>query len=474
MYSSILTVANYLFPLIVFPYVSRILGVEGIGAVNFIDSIVNYYILFSSMGISFAGIRAVATSNGDEVALTKSFSSLLALNAIFTCALILAYIPLFFVQKLAEYRALLFFGVFKFFFNFLLIEWLYKGLENFRFVTIRSVAIKTIYTVLVLFVVRSKSDIQLYYLLSAGMIAANAIVNCIYSKNFVHFSFSSVSLSEYITPFLVMGIYTILTSMYTSFNVTYLGLVTDEVQVGYYASATKIYGLILSFFTAFTGVMLPRMTATLEEGDNERFKSYFHKSVDLLLCFSIPCIVLFSFSASDVVGIISGQGFEGAVAPMVITMPLLFIIGYEQILVYQILMPLNKDKMIFRNSLIGAVVGISLNILLVNKFRCVGSACVWIICEIIVLVLSQKCVSKVVDLNFPLSKLLKNIATYLPLCGLMLIIRDISFPNIFLSFLSYCFLTGVYFFVVQYFILKNEILVSLITKSLVYIFKMKE
>lgn len=138
-----------------------------------------------------------------------------------------------------------------------------------------------------------------------------------------------------------------LTSMYTSFNVTFLGFVTNVTEVGYYTTATKLHGIILAFFTAFTGVMLPRMSALVAENRMDEVKRLINKSFDLLFMISIPLIVFSIYFAPEIIYLISGNGYEGAITPMRMVMPLVLIIGMEQILIVQLLMPLKKRSFHF-------------------------------------------------------------------------------------------------------------------------------
>ena len=123
-YSSILTVSTYLFPLIVYPYVSRTLGLSNIGIVNFVDNSVAYFVFFSMMGISTIGVREIAGTKGNQVQLSKTFISLLVLSGITTLIAIIAlWIAMYTIPTLTPYRDLLYVGLTKLVFNFFLIEW---------------------------------------------------------------------------------------------------------------------------------------------------------------------------------------------------------------------------------------------------------------------------------------------------------------------------------------------------------------
>ncbi len=123
------------------------------------------------------------------------------------------------------------------------------------------------------------------------LVVVNAVINFGHSRKFVHISFQKLLLKKYVKPFFMLGVYLLLTSMYTSFNVTFLGFVSGDMQVGYYSTSVKLFNIILALFSAFTGVMLPRMSLLIESGKMDEFKSLLYKSVDVLFCISVPLVI---------------------------------------------------------------------------------------------------------------------------------------------------------------------------------------
>lgn len=464
LYSSILTTAGYIFPFITYPYVSRILGVSNIGLCNFIDGIISYFILFSMLGIGTIGIREIAKCKGNKEEISKAFSSLFLINTILTTTVLIIYvIAVSCVPKLYEHKEIAYVGAVKLFSNYLLIEWLYTGLEDFKYITKRSILVKCIYVVCVFLFIKNTNDYITYYILGVLMVVINAIINIVHSRKFVKISFKEITMRPYLKSISILGFYAILTSMYTSFNVAFLGFVTNTTQVGYYTTATKIYSILIALFTAFTNVMLPRMSSLLSEGKNDEFIRMIKKSVDALFAFSLPVIIMTTVFAPQIIRIISGSGYEGAIVPMRIVMPLMLIIGYAQILVIQILMPLQKDRAVFANSVLGAICGIILNLLLVPHWGAIGSAIVWIISEIIVTMSALYSVHKYLGYYFPIKKFIFDVIYHLPLLAIVILLSQISM-TIMLTTVIAIIIFVFYVFVLQYYILKNEIIVSLIDR----------
>lgn len=461
-YSSIVTVANYIFPFLTYPYVSRVLGVSCIGACNFVDGIINYFLLFSMMGMSIMGIREISSSKVDVDRLNKTFSSLFILNTISTTLVLIFYVAsIFLIPKLNEYKELMYIGILKLIFNYLLIEWFYKGIEDFKYIAVRTIIVKFLYVVSVFVFVRDREDYTVYFFLLTMMVVLNAIINILHSRKYVRIRISGISLKPYIKSFLILGLYFMLTSMYTSFNVVYLGFIAGETEVGYYTTATKLYSILLALFTAFTSVLMPRMSSLLSENKLEEFKTLFNKSVYILTGMTIPLILFSEFFAPEIIRLISGSGYDGAIIPMRIIMPLMLIIGYEQILVIQTLMPLKKDKVVFINSGIGAVISIFANILLVPSLQSIGSAIVWFISELTILLLSQHYVSKYIGMNFKIDLIIKNLLYNIPFLILLFVFHQFNFINNYSKLLICGILLLLNIAIVQIFAIKNPVAVSL-------------
>lgn len=385
-YSGILTSANYIFPLITYSYISRTLGVANIGVCNFVDSIINYFLILSALGIETVGIREIAKCKNNKTKLHQTFSQLFSINTITTTiALIILLIAMHTIPKLQENYHLMWIGVLKLVANFLLIEWFFKGLEDFKYVTNRTITVRFLYIISVFLFVKDEQDVVLYYLLTAGTILVNAIINLLYAKRHVYFQLTLTSLKEYFKSVGIIGIYAILTSMYTTFNVAYLGFISSDIEVGYYTTSTKIHTIILTMFSAVTGVLMPRISSILADKKYDEYKRLIRKSTIILITFAIPTVIFIELFSPIIIRIIAGEGYEGAILPLRIIAPLILIIGIEQILITQSLMPMGKDKAVLINSILGAVVGIATNLIIVPHLYSVGSAIVWLLSEIMVM-----------------------------------------------------------------------------------------
>lgn len=461
-YNSLLTIANYIFPLIVFPYVTRVLGAEKYGIYNFVDSVINYYIMFATMGITTVGIREIARTKNNKNELNKTFSSLFILNAISTIIILIIFtLSIFFVNQFKEQKSIFFIGSAKIIFNLFLIEWLFIGTGNFKFITIRSIIIKFFYVISVFIFVRQENDYGIYYFLTVSSVGINAFINWFYRRKITSFSLKRPILKPYLNSFFILGARSFLISMYTTFNVVYLGFIGGNAEVGYYTAATKIQGILLSLYSAYSSVIMPHISFLISQDKQKEIKNLINKSFEALYIFCIPIIYLSTILAPDIINILSGPNYKGAVLPLRIVMPLILIIGMEQILIVQILTPLKKDKAILINTILGALAGIISNMLLVGRFKSIGSSIVWCNSELIVLLSAIYFVNKNTDIQINFKKLFFQIIIGLPYL-LISLFSTIIFKSPLITIMTSSCLSLLYFYFIQVKIMKNKFAISLI------------
>ena len=457
-YNIILTSANYIFPLLVFPYVSRVLGVYNLGIYNFVENIVMYFTMLSMMGIGVLGIREIAAVQSKRQELNNTFSNLLYLNGAFTLLSVIILIAcIHLVPQFNEYKGLMYIGVINIIANYLLLDWLYKGLEDFAYVTKRTLTIKIIYVIAIFIWVNTPEDYTLYYVLTTASVVVNASVNLYHSRKYVRLSFSHLEFKKYLKPNIRLGTYWVLTTLYASFYTIYLGFVSTPKQIGYFATASKLILLTMSVYTAWTNVVMPRASAMLAEGQEQAFNSLLEKSIYALFAFSIPIIIVGCIFSDDIIWILSGIGYEGASTPSRILMPLVFVIGFSQILIIQVLMPLRKDRVLLRNALLGAIVGITMGLTLVPHYFAIGASYAWLTSELTVLVVTLIYIHLKIHILFPWNQLFKQLLWHIPIAATCIFLYIYLPANHYLRIIITGSIVAIYSLLVQTLVLKNPI-----------------
>ena len=387
LYSAILQSANYIFQFVTFPYATRVLEPDGIGLYNYATSIVHYFMLFSAMGVINLGTREIAKCQNQEQRDTI-FSNILFTNGIITFGVLLIYIPLIFlIPDFNKIKSYLLIGIIQIIFNAFTIEWLFRGIQNFKFITNRSILIRCIYVIAVFAFVRNKNDVMIYYLLSVFTIVANGIINWRYSRNIAHLVKIKFldAIKNYTKPIFLLGAQALISFFYVGFNTVYLGMVSNDTEVGYFSTATKIIIIILALYTAYSTALMPKMSSIVATGDKKQEDYLITSSIELLCCFSVPLISVLMIYPDLIISIIAGDQYFKSIKILTIGAPLIIILGLNQILFIQILIPKRYDKYVAINCMYGALTGILLNFILVGhyKLNSIGSIITWITAEIL-------------------------------------------------------------------------------------------
>lgn len=461
-YNLLLTFCNYIFPLLTYPYISRVLGVTNIGVCNFVDSIIQYFILLSTLGIGSFGVREIARYKDDRMKRDEVFSNLFFLNCITTgIAIVGLIICTFTISTLIPYRHFLGIGSLQLIFNLFLTNWFFQGISDFKYITIRSVIVKSIYVIFVFLFIKTEDDTLMYYTITSLVILMNALANWKYGIKHRSIIFSKINLKQYVLPVLIFGIYLFLTSAYTTFNTMFLGFVSNTTEVGYFATASKIYLIIMSVFTALTTVMVPRVSELLKKREISKLQAIASDTFTLVVIFSIPIIVFAEFFAHQIVFLISGAGYEGAEIPFRIIIVLLIIIGFEQISIQQFLMASNSNWAILAVSIVGAVVGVTMNILLTPRLGAIGSAICWGCSELAVLIVGLSLLNRIEKISIKYIQILKK-CMYAIIYVMAILFVKILNLNMWLEFIISSIVLTLLFIMIILYVDKNAYVKDLI------------
>ena len=374
----ILTLSNFIFPLITFPYVSRILQASGLGKVGFATSIIAYFSMIAMMGIPTYGIKACAKIRDDSYKLTKTVYELLILNTIFLAfSLTLLLLSVIFINKFYIDKELYIILAFSMLFNVLGIEWLYKALEQYSYITIRSIFFKIASLILLFVFVKESNDILPYAMLTVLASVGAGILNFYNLRKIItlyKITFKQLEITKHIKPSFTFFLLTISITIYVNLDSIILGFMTSDDNVGYYSAAVKIKQILVTLVTSLGAVMLPRLAFYYEQKRFDEFKDLVKNALGFILIVSLPLTIYFTLYAKDAILLLSGESFLASVEPMQIIMPTVFLIALSNLMGWQILVPMDREKQIVFSTIIGAIVGGIINIFAIPYLGVNGAA----------------------------------------------------------------------------------------------------
>jgi O-antigen/teichoic acid export membrane protein len=386
----VVQVANYVFPFITVPIVSRIIGPDKFGVINFAAAFMTYFTLLINFGFDLSATRAIAANRHNLEERNRIFNQVvLAKIILFSISVILFTICLFTVPQLRDEKAVAIFSFLLCMSWVITPNWFYQGMQELSRVAIFNLATKIIFTVLILLIVREKSD----YLWQPLAISIAQIIVGIYSFGYAvrHYNISlgKTKLKPVLTLLWnerVIFFSMVVINLYTTTNVVLLGFMQNDEQVGFYTAGYRLIIIIQSL------IMIP-LTQALFPFVGSAFSQSREKGLDVvrqllpIISTLTCCAALFLWLFGPlVVLLIYGHKFEPTIAVFRILAFIPVMVGWSNLLGIQTMINLKMDKQFFRITALGAVASIGLNILLVTRFGFVGTAMSWLLTEILIVV----------------------------------------------------------------------------------------
>lgn len=382
-----LTMSSFIFPLITFPYVSRILLPSGTGKVSFATSVVTYFTMFAQLGIPTYGIRACATVRDDRKKLSKLAQELLSIN-LFMCVLsyIILFIAVFSVPRLKAEKNLYILLSFTILLSSIGMEWLYKALEHYTYITIRSVFLKFLALIAMFLLVHNQDDYVVYGGITIFAASASNVLNLVNVQKYIDLKpVGNYNFKQHMKPILIFFAMSCATTIYTNLDTVMLGFMATDADVGYYNAAVKIKTILVSIVTSLGTVLLPRASYYIQQGKLEQFHRITSKALSFVMIAATPLMGYFICFAKEGICFLSGEAYLEAVMPMKIIMPTLLLIGITNILGIQMLIPMGQEKIVLYSEICGAVVDVIINVVLIPKYASSGAAVGTLIAEFVVL-----------------------------------------------------------------------------------------
>ena len=415
--NAILTMSSFIFPMITFPYVSRILLPEGTGKVNFATSFISYFTMFAQLGIPTYGIRICAMIRDDRKELTRTAHELLIINLIMSCiSYIVLFILLFTLPQLQDDKLLYIIVSANILLTSIGLDWLYKALEQYTYITIRSLIFKIIALIAMFLLVHEQKDYVIYGGISIFASCASHIMNLINAHRYIDWKpVGNYQLKRHFKSIGIFFAMSCATTIYLHLDTIMLKFMTTDTDVGYYGAATKIKTILVSIVTSLGTVLLPRVSYYIQKKQINAFRNVTKKALNFVLLLAVPLTVYFIIFAKQGILFLSGNEYEGAIIPMQIIMPTLLLIGITNILGIQILVPLKKEKYVLYSEIAGAITDLILNALLIPRFKSAGAAIGTVAAEFVVLIVQYSVLRKEVGSAFRSIRYIKILISII--CG---------------------------------------------------------
>lgn len=379
-----------IFPVITFPYASRILLPDGIGVVNFQTSIINYIVLLTSLGIPLYAVKEIAKCRDDVELRNKTAVEIITLSLLLC---IVGYITVFilgqYVPRINSDLGLFYILSLSILFTSIGVQWFYQGIEDFKFITIRAFIVRVIAAASLFIFVKDQHDLLTYGAITVGSTVGNNFINFIHLRKYIPFtSFTKYKLDikKHLRPTIQIFVLNLIISIYVNLNVIMLGFMDGDYAVGLYTAANKLPHIVLCLVTSMGVVLLPRCSNLVALKQMNEFSIVCDKAINLVTMLALPATFGLILLSEPIIHVFCGADFLEAIPILHWTSPVILFIGLTNVIGIQILYPLGKENIVIYSTIGGAIVNFVLNIILIPKYSAIGAGISTFAAELMVLI----------------------------------------------------------------------------------------
>lgn len=399
----LLNIFNLIIPILIGPYALRVLGPENMGTVNFSQTIYGYFYIFAGFGVYQYGLREVSRVRDNKEKLSSVFTNLFIftlITNIITVAIYVIFIHNSYYGSQTYVACMIM--TFNLVANVFYIEWLNEALENFGFITIKTIVVRIIYVILLLTTVRSSDNLKEYMIVLVLYTLLNNLLSFIYIKRRIKFNFSNIKLKRHIKPMFLVVILSNANVLYTQLDRLMLGQFVSTVSVAYYATAQNISTMINTLLLTVITVTIPRLSNYVANDSDEEYLTLLDKISKLYFLFLFPASIGMFLLSKEIILLYGGSEYMASVPIMMVFSLYIISLGYDTILSNQVMYTRRKEKQQVKIIFIGGLINLLLNILLVvfGKYDGTTAVATTLFANICVIVMENIYVRKVLKVKF--------------------------------------------------------------------------
>lgn len=378
-------ILRLLTPLVTTPYISRVLGAEGIGIFSYTYSILTYFLLIAALGTASYGSREIARNRENPEKVSYLFWEIETLTVItsLVCIVVWGMLILYDYQYRIYYIILTIF----LFASMCDISWFFTGLEMFPYIVAKNITVRIAEMLAIFALIKDEDDLIFYFLIMAmGTFLGNASLWLGVRDKLVKIPFSQLRIFRHFKGTMVFFLPTIATSIYTVLDKTLIGLITkDVVENGCYEQATKIIDIAKTVTcTSLNVVLAPRCAFWFVNREYDRIKEMLHKSLEFMLLIGLGFTFGIAGMAEAFVPWFFGDGFERAIVILKCLTPIICIITISNTLGYQYYDPAGLRLKSAKYLIVGALCNLFLNSILIPIYKATGAAIASVVAEVVI------------------------------------------------------------------------------------------
>ena len=399
------------YPLIAVSYLSHIVHADKVGAINYAQNIVSWFVIIAALGLPTYGTKEIAKVADDKDKRSQLFCDLFTVNFLSTSLAVLAYVALIFsVPRFANEYVLYAVAGVQIVLSYINVDWFYQGLEEYKYISIRSTVIKLLSLVALFIFVRTPDDYILYVVLHVVAIAGNNVFNIVHARKYIALRGKKPSVWKHVKPVIVLLIASLAIEVYMMIDTLMIGIFHEDTVVGCYSNAMKLTRMVNTLCSAIGAVLLPRLSVTFANGDKTKFNELVNTALKVMLLLAIPATVGMVLLSDEIVLLLFGSTFGQSVPVLKVLALMVPVVVFNTMLGMQVLVTADMEWKYILSVAIGAVVNIVSNAIFIPRFGGVAAAWTSFVSEVVVftayLIFTRKIVRIRIGIKFWISTVL--------------------------------------------------------------------
>ncbi|WP_428768144.1 flippase [Treponema sp. HNW] len=466
LFSSLKRLFEVLVPIITIPYLSKTLLPDGIGQVNFVKSYIAYFVIIAEFGLSGYGTREITRQRNSKETLSKVTKELFSISLISTfAAYILFFISLFLFNKLQPYLSLLLLYSISIFLTTLGMEWLFRGLGEFKYISIRYLIFRILMLILMFVFVKNENNIKEYFLVFMVGSSLPNIFNFLYSFKFINWkTVVPLVYKHHLKSLLFFWWHTISITIYELTDVTMLGLMSTNTEVAYYSTTHKFVFMVNALLCNVTMTAIPHAVHYIEVQNSEGYMELLKNIGNFLLMFSIPLSFLCFLLSKDIIVLFCGLLFLPSYIIMNILALSICPFLFAGFIGNLILLPYRKEKITMFVNLCAAILNCILNYILILYYSAIGAAISSIISQYIVCLFYYVYTRSMISYKHLLSNIMQYFCASISMIIIVLLLKY-SISTLLLR-LILCTVLGILVYMLSLILMKNIYMINFYKKIL--------
>lgn len=455
---------SVIFPLVTFPYVSRILGNIEFGRYSFSASIISYFLLISTFGINIYAVREGSRIRNNRQKIEKLVSDLFTIN-IFTTLIAMTLLILLVLLngKVYDYRELICIQSLSIILTAVGVDWINTIYEDYLYITIRYVVIQVIALIAIILFVDSPQDVSMYCMILTLASYGGNIVNLIYVRKYIKLKVNfQLNIKRYFSPLFILFINSLATVIYVNSDITMLGLYMSDSEVGVYSFSSKIYNMIKYLINAALMVTVPRLAYILAK-DNVNYKKSLARVTNVMIMLIFPCTTMIFLLSKSIIIVVGGNEYlEGVYTLQILSVSLIFAL-LASITSNCILILNRKEKRCLVGTTTSAICNVALNVLLIPIIGIEAAAITTVLAEFINMNIQIFFVRKDLKMKLYMDKiiLLFTLMIVFVVVAAFMFFKTVIYGDTFVNSLEMIigvFLTSVCTFFLLFYLFKNKLM----------------